>query len=270
MGFTVIGIRGKKPCRVKNQSHRCLSFDILSEDLSQYISDAKTSILIHTAWEMTPKSYWDDIANFRWTTASISLIQRFLEFGGEKVIVTGSCAEYSWLSGVALSESSKEEPTSAYGKSKLDLLRFLQEEKIPHLWTRTFFQFGKEIHSAKLIPTLIESTLAGIEITLSNPRHVRDYIYIHDVVSILSKLIAQNKSGVVNLASGHGRMVSDVVKYVEDALGMRSKVKYSDESGLSTSVVADVSRLKNLLGGVEIQPFTKSIECTINEYLKLA
>jgi nucleoside-diphosphate-sugar epimerase len=268
LGFTVIGIRGKRPCRVKSDSHHCLSIDILSEDLSQYIRDARADFLIHTAWEMTPKSYWNDPINFSWTSASILLVQRFLDFGGEKVFVTGSCAEYSWLSETELSELSKEDPTSAYGKSKLDLLRFFQTEKIPHLWTRTFFQFGNDRHSNKLIPTIINSTLAGVESSLSNPHHIRDYIYIDDVVTILTKLVASNQSGVVNVGSGNGTTTSDVVQHVGDALGMEPKVKYTDQDGPSTSIIADVKHLRELLGEFEMQPFARSIECTINDYLK--
>ena len=268
IGFTVIGIRGKRPCQVKHRSHQCLNFNIVSDDLSQYIRDAKATFLIHTAWEMTPKTYWSDPVNFRWASASILLIQRFLEFGGEKVFVTGSCAEYSWQSESKLSESSVEDPISEYGKSKLDLLRFIQGEQIPYLWTRTFFQFGQERPGYKLIPTLIESTLAGVESTLSNPRHIRDYIHINDVVSILSKLIQDNRSGVVNVGSGNGISVSDVVRQIKDTLGKKPKVTYTDLDGPSSSVVADVNRLRELIGGFEMQPFAQSIKCTIDEYLK--
>ena len=268
LGFTVIGIRGKRPCRVKSDSHHCLSIDILSEDLSQYIRDARADFLIHTAWEMTPKSYWNDPINFSWTSASISLVERFLDFGGEKVFVTGSCAEYSWLSETRLSETSREDPTSAYGKSKLDLLRFFQTEKIPYLWTRTFFQFGKEGHSKKLIPTIIESALAGAESTLSNPHHIRDYIYVNDVVTILAKLVASNQSGVVNVGSGNGTTISDVVRHIGASLGIEPKVKYTDQDGPFNSVVADVEHLRELVGAFEMQPFARSIECTIQEYLK--
>jgi nucleoside-diphosphate-sugar epimerase len=267
-GFRVFGVRGKSPCPVRNESHHCVKLDLLSEDFSDYVRSTKTFLLIHTAWEMTPTSYWNDPNNFNWTSRSALLIQRFFDYGGGKVLVTGSCAEYSWLSNSKLSESSIENPSSAYGESKLSLLRFLQAENLPFLWTRTFFQFGHEKHSKKLIPTLIESAIAGSSVNLGNPLHVRDFIHIDDIISILATLIAENHNGIVNVGSGVGRSVSDVVEHVELQLGKKIGIIYNVSDKNPTSVVADASHLKSLLRTYEIQPFAESIACTIREYVK--
>ena len=267
-GFIVFGVRGKSPCPVRNKLHHCVSLDLLTEDFSDYVRYAKTFLLIHTAWEMTPATYWNDSDNFKWASKSALLIQRFLDYGGGKVFVTGSCAEYSWLSDSILTESSIEGPNSAYGESKLNLLRFIQAEGIPHLWTRTFFQFGQDKQSKKLIPTLIESAIAGTVVNLGNPLHVRDFIHIDDIIPILSALIVDNHNGVVNIGSGFGRRVSDVVQQVELGLGKKIDIVYTDSGGPPTSVVADVSHLKSLLRKYEIQPFAESIECTIREYVR--
>jgi UDP-glucuronate decarboxylase len=267
-GFIVFGVRGKSACPVRNKLHHCVSLDLLAEDFSEYIKYTKTFLLIHTAWEMTPTLYWNDSSNFMWASKSELLIQKFFEYGGGKVLVTGSCAEYSWLSNSILAESSTEGPSSAYGESKLKLLRFIQAEGVPHLWTRTFFQFGQEKQSKKLIPTLIESAIAGTVVNLGNPLHVRDFIHIDDIIGILSTLIVKNHYGIVNIGSGVGRRVSDVVDQVELGLGKKIDIIYADSGGPPTSVVADISHLKSLLSNYEIQPFAQSIECTIREYVK--
>jgi UDP-glucuronate decarboxylase len=266
MGFNVYGIRGKSSCRVASKLHNCVSLDLLTDDFSQYIKRAKAGLLIHTSWETTQISYWNDPSNFQWTSRSILLIQKFFEFGGEKVLVTGSCAEYSWLTESNLSESSLEAPTSKYGQSKLDLLRYIQVEGVPYLWTRTFFQFGQDQESQKLIPSLIRATISGNAITLGNPDHLRDFIHIDDVITTLSRLILDSHNGVVNIGSGIGTKVSDVVKRIEGALGRKALVTYTDSGGPHSSVIADMSNLRSLLGELPVQPFAESIQCTIDEY----
>jgi UDP-glucose 4-epimerase len=118
------------------------------------------------------------------------------------------------------------------------------------------------------MPTIIQSTLAGVECSLSNPHHIRDYIHVNDIVALLAKLVTSNQSGVVNVGSGNGTATSDVVRHIGDVLQRVPKVRYTDQDGPSTSVVADVAHLRELLGEFEIQPFLRSIECTINEYLE--
>jgi nucleoside-diphosphate-sugar epimerase len=267
-GLLVFGVRGQSPCPVVNDLHHCVNSDLLTQDVSEYVRYTKTFLLIHTAWEMTPTTFWNDSNNFKWSSKSALLIQKFFEYGGGKVLVTGSCAEYSWVSDSTLSEKSIEGPNSAYGESKLNLLRFIQDEGFPYLWTRTFFQFGQDKHSNKLIPKLIRSAIAGTLVNLENPLHVRDFIHIDDIIPILSALIVGNQSGIVNIASGIGRSVSDVVQQVEMGLGKKIDIVYADSGGSPTSVVADVSRLRSLLRNFEIQPFAESIECTIREYLR--
>ena len=79
-GFIVFGVRGKSPCLVRNESHYCVSLDLLAEDFSEYIKYTKTFLLIHTAWEMTPTSYWNDSSNFMWASKSELFIQKFFEY----------------------------------------------------------------------------------------------------------------------------------------------------------------------------------------------
>ena len=266
MGFKVYGIRGKSACEITSKNHYCISLDLLADDFTKFLKESKADLLIHTSWETTPISYWSNLSNFQWTSRSFLLIQKFFEFGGEKVFVTGSCAEYSWVSEPKLSEYSLEAPSSSYGESKLNLLRLIQADGFPHLWTRTFFQFGQDRESQKLIPSVIRATITGNALTLGNPDHVRDFIHIDDVVVALSRLIAGNHNGVVNIGSGTGTSVSEVVNRIEAALGRKALVTYTDSGGSHSSVVADVSHLISLLGELPVQPFAESIQCTIDEY----
>jgi nucleoside-diphosphate-sugar epimerase len=56
----------------------------------------RTDALVHLAWETTPGSYWNSPENDRWRDASQRLVERFLDEGGRRVLVAGSCAEYRW------------------------------------------------------------------------------------------------------------------------------------------------------------------------------
>jgi nucleoside-diphosphate-sugar epimerase len=268
-GISVFGIRGLNPCLVNHPLHECVSANLLTDDLSSIIASNKPELLVHTSWEMTPGSYWNDPVNFLWTDRSKILFRQFMDLGGKKIVVTGSCAEYFWGSASKLSELSPEEPASVYGESKLQLLRFIQEENYPYLWTRTFFQFGGKKHNTKLIPLLINSALTKNSVVLRNPNDIRDFIHTNDITAVIAKLINNQDEDVVNIGSGFGYRVTDVVDLIERTIGRKPVVTYSEENGVYNSVVSDSTHLKNLLGDFDLMPLPQAIKCTIDDYTGL-
>ena len=247
-GKSVFGIRGSRPCLISHGIHECVQIDLLKEDLSEVFKVIKAQTLIHSAWEMTPDSYLTNPINFKWHEISVDLISRFIDSGGGKVVVTGTCAEYAWDQKIPLIESSVEMPTTAYGESKLKLLRSIQQQNIPYLWTRTFFQFGFDRNRNKLIPSVIDCAYSGGDLVLSNPGDVRDFIYAEDLVNCLILLLNKDSQGVVNLGSGNGYRVDEVVTLIAEITGRIIRVSYKELSESSSFVVADIGTLRNLVG----------------------
>jgi len=260
-GYDVVGIGTRQLAPEEFKYQKYLQADLLKDDIETLIRDVRPNILIHLAWETAPNSFWESLKNSSWLARSIELASAFSKWGGEKIVVAGTSAEYDWVSSAPFSETSPEHPDSTYGRAKLGLLDYLREQSTPFLWTRTFFQFGGKESPGRLIPSLIDSLWAGSEFTIRKPEDIRDFIYIRDVVEIMATLITAEQEGIFNVASGVGTSARDIGLQVASTLGRPELLKFDEQSEEPSIVLADTEKLKETLGGFS---FT-SLEDAIGE-----
>ena len=78
----------------------------------------KPSHLLHFAWYAKPGEYWTSTENLRWLQASLELLQAFKFYGGWRVLMAGTCAEYDWRYGYCAENITPLKPASLYGVCK--------------------------------------------------------------------------------------------------------------------------------------------------------
>ena len=268
-GYKVRGVRGSKPCKVMDKNHFCEELNLLSTATSLNLVNFKPDILVHTAWITTPGVFWESPMNDQWVKASKKLIKEFVQSGGKYLIVTSTCAEYSWETTIPISETSKTSPLSRYGKSKLELLTWVRQQEIPFLWTRTFFQFGLDEPNGRLIPSIIDALLAGKNFEVKNSNDIRDFIFIEDVVQVLAKLIEKKYLGVINIGTGSGIDVRSISKLISGQIRNKDLVTYSKPVQLGSSVVSNTEKLLSVVEGYSWtrieESISKTIECRLKE-----
>jgi nucleoside-diphosphate-sugar epimerase len=268
-GYKVRGVRGSKPCKIMDKNHFCEELNLLSTTTSLNLVDFKPDILVHTAWITTPSVFWESPMNDQWVKASKKLIKEFVQSGGKYLIVTSTCAEYSWETTSPISETSKTSPLSRYGKSKLELLTWVRQQEIPFLWTRTFFQFGLDEPNGRLIPSIIDALLAGKNFEVKNSNDIRDFIFIEDVVQVLAKLIEKKYLGVINIGTGSGIDVRSISKLISGQIRNKDLVTYSKPVQLGSSVVSNTEKLLSVVEGYSWtrieDSISKTIECRLKE-----
>ena len=268
-GYKVRGVRGSKPCKVLDKNHFCEELNLLSSTTSLNLVDFKPDIMVHTAWVTAPRVFWESPLNDQWVKASKKLIKEFVQSGGKYLMVTSTCAEYSWETTIPISETSKTSPLSRYGKSKLELLTWVRQQEIPFLWTRTFFQFGLNEPNGRLIPSLIDALLAGKNFEVKNSNDIRDFIFIEDVVQVLAKLIEKKYLGVINIGTGSGIDVRSISKLISGQIRNKDLVTYSKPVQLGSSVVSNAEKLSSVVEGYSWtrieDSISKTIECRLKE-----
>lgn len=264
-GFDVIGVGTREIPLHKNTNHSYIKFDLLTQDIDTLMDQTRPDLLIHLAWETKPNAFWESPKNLTWLESSKRLIGAFNEWGGKRIVIAGTCAEYNWGSREPFDELSPEFPQSVYGLSKLALLNELRAQKTPFLWTRTFFQFGDKEMSGRLIPSLIDSLLAGKEFTIQKPNDIRDYIYIDDVVKIIFSLIVAEQVGVFNVATGLGISVREVGAKIASILDCQELLHFRDQTEKASVVRANMSRVEKVLGLINYTAFEEAIQKTIKE-----
>lgn len=263
-GYEVIGVRATRECRIEHPLHKCHSRNLLDEELELDFSNIRPEVLIHTAWHTTPNQFWESELNTNWVKASKRIISNFEDSGGKYLVVTGTCAEYSWHLDEPLKESSPELPASLYGQSRLELLNWIRNRELSFLWTRTFFQFGLNEPAGRLIPSLIDSFLEGKHYVVRSGKDVRDFVYVEDVANILNQLITQQHKGVVNIGNGVGIEIGVVSRTLARLLGGEDLLTFDFQDGQKSNVVSNPENLNALIGRY---PW-KSFELALIESIK--
>jgi UDP-glucose 4-epimerase len=92
---------------------------------------------------------------------------------------------------------------------------------------------------------------------------VRDYVYVGDLVEAVARLIGRDGLTVLNVGSGIGTSLTELIALLETALGRRAITAPRPARGFDVQrVVLDVTKLRQLLG---TQPLTlaQGIRCLV-------
>jgi nucleoside-diphosphate-sugar epimerase len=233
--------------------HGC---DLLDRNAaSRLIYEVKPTHLLHLAWIATPGVYWTSPLNEDWQVASRRLAECFVASGGERMVVTGTCAEYDWSRGTCFEAEVNSDPASPYAKAKLELSRELAElasaAGIGLAWARLFWTYGPFEPPSRLVPSIIRSLLHDEPALCTSGTQRRDYLYVGDVARALAKLVRTSVVGPVNVASGDAISVASIATAIAELLGKRHLLRLGAISAKTAEqplVVADVERLRNELG----------------------
>ena len=263
LGYEVFGTRGFRNCTINNSLHTCTRIDLLDSSEELGFKAIKPDVLVHTAWITTPKDFWDSDRNYEWIEASKRLIDEYVQSGGQYLVVTGSCAEYSWNTDVPLTENAVESPATPYGRAKLELLNWLRGRDIPFLLTRTFFQFGKNETTGRLVSSAIDSLLRGEKFTVRSGSDIRDFVFVEDVSKILAVLISRKSSGVINIGSGIETKIETITHMISDLIGQVDLIHYEENETQKSYVVSNPEKLQSIIGNYSWKPIKSALLETI-------
>ncbi|WP_291398744.1 UDP-glucose 4-epimerase GalE [Devosia sp.] len=218
-----------------------------------------------------PFGYFDN--NVGGTT---SLLKAATAAGIERVVFSSSCATYGAPSRLPITEDSPQLPSNPYGETKLVCERLLKwsEEAFDTRWValRYFNVAGAdpegeigEVHSDEthLIPLVLRAAAGdGTALSVFGTDHatedgtaLRDYVHVSDIadahVAAVDYLVRGGVSGAFNLGSGRPMSVRDVVRVVEDIIGL--PVPFRDmprRLGDPPALWADPRKARQMLGWV--------------------
>lgn len=168
----------------------------------------------------------------------------------ETWIGLGSQAEYGHGRDI-FHEDLTPKPDTTYGIAKLclgNLLKVLcSEAGIRFVWLRLTAAYGPMEHSEHLIPSVIESLLAGRGPTLtSNGRQQWDYVYVEDAVEAIYQASISEVQGTFNLAAGHAETVRSIVERIRDMVNPSLPIEFGESS--KESLRAESRRLQSATG----------------------
>jgi len=237
------------------QHHQCNLLN--SETPASLIETIRPTHLLHLAWCADSGSFWNSPDNLTWLSSSSRLFEAFAQNGGQRAVGIGSCAEYDWSSAVDLSESkSAGRPSTLYGQAKRAASEWLQAismgTSMSSAWGRLFFLYGPAAHPQRMPGAIIESLINGLPTPCPAGFQVRDYLYVKDAAQAIVRLIESEVAGPVNIASGRGIRVIDLIKAAGTATGNAHLLQVggtpAQVSNNPFRIVADVHRLHDEVG----------------------
>jgi nucleoside-diphosphate-sugar epimerase len=238
--------------------------------LEALMAELRPTRMIHLGWYTEPGEYWQSQQNLAWLNASVKLLESFARHGGQRVVMTGTCAEYDWDYGYCVEDKTPCRARSLYASSKLALhdvaTAFARNMDLPLAWARIFFPFGPYEHPERLVPSVIRALLAGGRAACSDGEQIRDFLYVRDAASALVALLDHDFCGDVNIASGRPVPIKSLVNLIADKLNARDRIDFGQRARRDSEpplILADVSRLNNIVGWMPGYDLEKAVDETI-------
>jgi len=193
------------------------------------LSEIRPTHLLHLAWYAVPGKFWSSMENFKWVSASLSLLRAFAECGGERCVLAGSCAEYDWRYGYCSEMITPCKPATVYGtcKHSLQVMTdvFCKNSGLSNAWGRIFFLYGPDEPEQKLISSVITSLLKRQPASCSHGNQIRDFLYVQDVASAFVALLGSDVQGPVNISSGSPVALKEIIMAIAEMLEGRDLVR---------------------------------------------
>jgi nucleoside-diphosphate-sugar epimerase len=250
--------------------HQC---DLLNhKQMRDLVEKVRPTHLLHLAWDVTHGEFWTSQTNFSWVSASLDLLKAFHEFGGQRVIMAGTCAEYDWNYGYCVENVTPIVPATFYGVCKSSLAAMLSSfgntYNLSTAWGRIFHLYGPDENKARLVPSVITNMIRGETVKCSHGNQIRDFMYSEDVAAAFVALLDSEVEGSVNITSGIPVSLKDVIETIGKELDYKGEIAYGSIPTAESDPPLLVGDNKRLIKEVGFMP-RFSLEEGIRKYLQL-
>ena len=182
-----------------------------------------------------------------------------------RFIGVGSQAEYG-ESDSKITEDSPTNPTSEYGKAKLqffkDGLSISQYLGINFIWGRVFSAYGYGDYEDSLISMLVRNIKHKKETCLSPCKKKWDFIHVSDVVRALVS-IQNAPSGAYNISGGDIRELRDYVYEIMTITNSEKYIKFGKTMNLKyneNGFQPDIKKIRETCDWIPIVNFSDGIK----------
>jgi len=207
-------------------------------------------------------------------TDALVLLDTVLDAGIRTVVFSSSCAVYGKPQSVPIAEANPKLPLNPYGESKLFFERALGWYGVAYGLRSACLRYfnaagadaeGKlgELHRCEthIVPLVVEAALGrrgpvevfGTDYPTKDGTAVRDFVHVSDLadahVLALQRLVREKESLTVNLGTGQGVSVVEIIRAVEKQAGHAVSWRPGPRrAGDPPALIADPTQAARLLG----------------------
>ncbi len=207
-------------------------------------------------------------------TGTLNLLNAMVQQKVNYFVFSSSAAVYGMPKETVLDETVPVNPINFYGFTKLEIERFLEWydrlKNIKFISLRYFNAVGYdetgtikglEKNPQNLLPIIMETAIGqrksfsifGNDYPTRDGTCIRDYIHVSDLASAhvlaLQYLTQNNQSQILNLGTGRGLSVLEMVKKTEELLNLSLNYRFADRrQGDPAILTASAQKAKEVLG----------------------
>lgn len=171
---------------------------------------------------------------------TLSLLDAMVQAGIRRIVFSSTCAVYDAPADASMDERTPRRPVSVYGETKVAMENAVRAYGDAHGWRWTALRYFNAAGAAEdasigewhepethLIPLALRAasgrgsalTLYGEDYPTPDGTPIRDYIHVEDLAAAHVAALFLEESHAINLGTGHGYSVKDVVAAVERVTG---------------------------------------------------
>ena len=207
-------------------------------------------------------------------SGSLVLVEACLRAGVQHFVFSSTCAVYGTPNSLPVTEELPEQPETPYGESKLMVERMLRWIDRPHALRSVSLRYFNAAGAAdegdlgedwtqapNLVPVVMKAVLGrgapvrifGTDYPTHDGTAIRDYVHVLDLADAhlraVDYLAAGGSSQTINLGSGRGASVRDVIAQAERAAERRvPMIEAPRREGDPPAIWADGTRAREQLG----------------------
>lgn len=208
--------------------------------------------------------------------STLNLLDTMIERTVKNIVFSSSCATYGLPQYVPIDENHPQAPVNPYGMTKFFIEKILKDYDtaygLKYIALRYFNAAGAssdcsigESHSPEthLIPLILQVAkgeresikVFGSDYDTPDGTCIRDYIHVEDLANAhrlaVEKLLNGGNSDFINLGTGNGHSVKEIIEIVEKVTGKPVKKEYVERrEGDPSHLVAANDKAKNELNWV--------------------
>jgi UDP-glucose 4-epimerase len=186
-------------------------------------------------------------------SATINLLSAMLKYDIKNFIFSSSCATYGNPVYVPIDEKHPQNPVNPYGATKLMVERILADYNkaygLKYIALRYFNAAGAHPDSSigeshrietHIIPLVLKTltkeresvSVFGTDYDTPDGTCIRDYIHVCDLAAThraaLELILSEEKSYCINLGTGKGTSVKELISACEEVTGLKVPVVYAE------------------------------------------
>lgn len=247
------------------------------------VLDPSFDLVIHLAADALvaesvadPQKYWANNLG-----EGLALLEAMRHSGVNRILFSSTCAVYGEPETLPITESTPTQPVNTYGMTKLAFDHALNSYATAYDLAAISFRYfnvvgayeGRtERHDPEthLVPNLLRGatgetfTIYGTNFPTRDGTTVRDYVHVVDLADahlLARSALEAGQHKIVNLGSGGGSTVREVLQAVQEVTGQTISVIEADpRPGDPATLVADSTMARQLFGWEPQRSLTQAIE----------